>query len=103
MLQRSRRFRLELVGMFGGGFRVGVGQNRSPAPPDGSLLPGIGHVLVVDLTRIARAGHDLLHPRQGVPVGGQETQVVTAGYLVPAGDRVIAGCVGSSFPWRLPI
>ena len=69
-----------------------MGQNRSPAPPAGSLLAGLGHILVVGLIGGGRAGDGFMNSREGVAVGGQESQIIAAGdAAVPVVDAVIAG------------
>ena len=76
----------------------GVGPARvEPAPlPTGLLLVGgwillVAQVGVVGVGGGAGAGDDFLHRGQGVAVGGEESQVVTAGNTVPVGDAVVAG------------
>ena len=54
------------------------------------LLAPLAAVFRIHLFRIARAGDDFLDGAEGVAVGGQKPQIVTAGDAAPVVDPVIA-------------
>jgi hypothetical protein len=82
-------------GLTDGGRGTGPGVNR-PHRPSRLFVVGLlalpnPQVGVVGVVGCARAGDNLLHFGQGVAVGGQEPQVIAAGYAVPVVGPVIAG------------
>ncbi len=81
-------------GLTDGGSGTGPGVNR-PHCPSRLFVVGLLALLnpqvgVVGVVGCAGAGDNLLHFGQGVAVGGQEPQVIAAGYAVPVVGSVIA-------------